>query len=60
MQWEVGNTPSLQKCFEGCYGVFIDSGILLPPEATIKTWTQEELVLGEQCRVAAEVSLVYT
>jgi len=54
MQWDMDNTSSLQKCFEGCYGAFIDSGILLSPESSLKEWTRAELALGERCRQAAE------
>ncbi|CZR69433.1 uncharacterized protein PAC_19333 [Phialocephala subalpina] len=54
MQWDMNNTSSLQKCFEGCHGAFIDSGILLSPESSLKEWTRAELALGDLCRQAAE------
>jgi len=56
LRWKVEDTLSLQKCFEGCYGAFIDSGVLLPPEVSLKDWTRAELALGERCRQAAEVN----
>jgi hypothetical protein len=55
VQWRVDDTLSLQKSFEGCYGAFVDSGVLLPREISLKEWTRAELALGERCRRAAEV-----
>ena len=56
LQWKVEDILSLQQCFEGCYGAFIDSGVLLPSEVSLKEWTRAELALGERCRRAAEVN----
>jgi hypothetical protein len=60
MQWKVDDTSSLQKCFEGCYGASIDSGVLLPPNTPLKEWTRIELALGKRCCQAAEVSFPLT
>jgi hypothetical protein len=57
MQWRVDDALSLRKCFEGCYGAFIDSGVLLPPEISLKEWTRVELALGERCCQAVQVKL---
>jgi len=54
IQWNINDISSLQKCFEGCYGAFIDSGVLLPHEISLKEWTRTELALGERCCQAAE------
>ena len=60
MQWRVGDISSLEKCFEECYGVYIDSGILRSPETLLKEWTRIELALGEQYYQAIEVNLPFT
>ncbi|KAH6664298.1 hypothetical protein B0J14DRAFT_493950, partial [Halenospora varia] len=54
MQWKVDDMSSLQKCYEGCYGAFVDSSIFFEPEIGLKEWTREELALGDRCRQAAE------
>jgi hypothetical protein len=59
VQWTVDDISSLEKCFEGCYGAFIDSGVLPPHETPVKEWTRIELALGEKCLQAAEVSLLF-
>lgn len=59
VEWQLDNTESLQKCFQGCYGAFIDSGVLLAPDTTAREWTRAELALGERCIKAAEVSASY-
>ncbi|KAH7319292.1 hypothetical protein BKA65DRAFT_541414 [Rhexocercosporidium sp. MPI-PUGE-AT-0058] len=55
-QWKVGDVSSLQKCFEGCYGAFVDSGILLSSETAPEEWREAELALGRQICEAAEKS----
>ncbi|KAE8443294.1 hypothetical protein EG329_002010 [Mollisiaceae sp. DMI_Dod_QoI] len=54
VQYKGDDISSLQKCFEGCYGAFVDSGILLHPETDVKEWTHMELAHGDRIRQAAE------
>lgn len=56
MRWDAEDPSSLEKCFDGCYGAFVDSGILLSGDASMKEWTRAELKQGEQFQEAAEVS----
>lgn len=51
-QWQLEDTESLRKCFEGCYGAFIDSELSQPPNSCT---TRAEIALGERCIRAAEV-----
>ena len=55
VQWKIGDVSSLQKSFEGCYGAFVDSGILLSPETQMDEWKEAEVKLGKQICEAAEV-----
>ncbi len=55
VQWKWDDISSLQKCFEGCYGAFVDSGVLLQSETDVKEWTRTELAHGDRIRQAAEV-----
>lgn len=56
MQWNADDTSTLLQCFAGCYGAFIDFGVLALPKSSLKEWTRKELALGERCRQAAEVN----
>lgn len=60
VKWQLENTESLRQCFQGCYGVFIDSGVFLPPESSLDEWSEAELALGDRCLVAAEVQPTFT
>lgn len=55
VQWKESDVDSLQKCFERCYGAFVNTGVLFPYEASVKDWTRAELALGDRVRQAAEV-----
>ncbi|KAH7381783.1 hypothetical protein BKA64DRAFT_213355 [Cadophora sp. MPI-SDFR-AT-0126] len=53
-KWDPNDRESLQKCFEGCYGAFVDSGFLYEPGMELDGWLSAELQLGDFIREAAE------
>ena len=57
IQWHEEDTESIRCCFDGCYGVFINTGVSPSPKATIQELTRTEIALGKRCLEAAEVSL---
>ena len=54
-KWDPNDRTSLQTCFEGCYGAFVDSGILYEPGMELDDWLSAELELGDIIREAIEV-----
>ncbi|KAG4413153.1 hypothetical protein IFR04_013692, partial [Cadophora malorum] len=53
-KWDPLDRSTLEKCFEGCYGAFVDSGILYEPGMELDDWLSAELQLGDLIRQAAE------
>jgi hypothetical protein len=59
VQWHEDDTNSIRRCFDGCYGAFISTGLSPSPEASIQELTRDEIALGKRCLEAAKVSLPY-
>ena len=57
VQWREDDTESIKKCFDGCYGAFINTGMFAVPEASILELTRGEIALGKRCLEAAKVSV---
>jgi len=56
VQWKEDDIDSIRKCFEGCYGAFINTGMFPSTETSIMNLTRGEIDLGKQCLEAAEAT----
>lgn len=54
--WNESDTDSIKRCFEGCYGAFINTGMFTSKKASMQDLTRGEIELGDRCIEAAKVS----
>jgi len=56
--WHEHDSHSLQRCFEGCYGIFITSGLLTSPTIESTDLVGNEIALGKKFIEAAETAKI--